>query len=97
MPENNKKDGLNAVSVLHRTDNNFVEVSEEIKDILLIFSKLNQRKINKLRNEASEIASKALWSEFIENYYDAYNKALNKRDSRIHKHENKYIVPGRVI
>lgn len=97
MPENYKKDGLNAVSVLHRTDNNFVEVAEEIKDILLIFSKLNQRKINKLRNEASEIASKALWSEFIENYYDAYNKALNKRDSRIHKHENKYIVPGRVI
>lgn len=74
---------INAVTVLHRTDNNFVEVAEEIKETIIKFATLNNSEVNNLRNEAATLANKALWSEFITNYYNAYEIALNKRDLRV--------------
>ena len=78
-----KEGHLQAVTVLHRTDNNFVEVAEEIKETILRFAKLDKRTVNRLRKDAAAISDKALWNEFIKNYYEAYSLALDKRDERM--------------
>ena len=82
MPQ--KAEGKMApVTVLHRTDNNFVEIAENIKNTVLHFTQLDKRAVNRLRKEAAALSEKALWSEFIKNYYEAYDIALRKRNKRI--------------
>lgn len=78
-----KEGKMQAVTVLHRTDNNFVEVAENIKETILQFVTLDKRTVTRLRKDAAAIADKALWSEFIKNYYEAYDVALKKRDERL--------------
>ena len=78
-----KSDKMNAVTVLHRTDNNFIEIADNIKETVLRFTKLDKKEISRMRREAYGISQKALWSEFIENYYKAYDIALSKRNRRL--------------
>ena len=70
------------VRVVHRTDSNFIEAAEEIKDAILRFSRLSPTEIEALRYAASQTAEKALWKHFINNYYKAYDIALQNRDKR---------------
>lgn len=70
------------VRVVHRTDSNFIEAAEEIKDAILRFSRLSPTEIEALRYAASQTAEKALWKHFIKNYYKAYDIALENRDKR---------------
>lgn len=73
----------NGVKVIHRSDSNFVEASEQIKNIVLDFTNKSAKEIEELRNSAARIAEKALWQHFIENYYKAYDCALKNRNERI--------------
>lgn len=78
-----RKDRMEAVTVLHRTDNNFIEIADNIKETVLRFTQLDKKEVTRMRKNAHAISQKALWSEFIENYYRAYGIALEKRNKRI--------------
>ncbi len=84
---NSEKGGLfseitDGVKVIHRTDYNYSEVADAIKDTVADFSNLSKTEIDKARKKASELSKKALWSEFIKYYYEAYDMALAKAEAR---------------
>ncbi len=70
------------VKTVHRSDYNFDEVSNTIRDTILYFSQMSQAQVCVARKNAEKVAGKALWKHFIKYYYKAYNKALAKRDER---------------
>lgn len=74
------KDG---VKVIHRSDYNYSEVADVIKDTVSEFSGLPENVIKTMRKNASEIAEKALWKHFIKYYYEAYNVALRNAQKRL--------------
>lgn len=71
------------VKTVHRSDYNFDEVSNGIRDTMLQFSKMNKKQVNAARKNAEKVAEKALWKHFIQYYYEAYDKALASRDARL--------------
>ena len=66
------------VKVIHRTDYNYSEVADAIKDTVAKFSAMTDKEIEACRKAAGELSKKALWSEFIKYYYEAYDIALRK-------------------
>ena len=64
------------VAVIKRTDYNFQEVAESICQQIVTFATLPDAEVRKIRKKAERIASKALWKNFIEYYYQAYDFAL---------------------
>ena len=66
------------VKVLHRTDYNYSEVAGGIKDTVVRYSNFNNSIVNKCRRNAEKLSHKALWSEFIRYYEQAYDIALRK-------------------
>ena len=76
------KDG---VKVIHRTDYNYSEVADAIKDAVADFSAMSQKEVGECRKKADVLSKKALWSKFIEYYYEAYDIALRKAAERIKK------------
>ena len=70
------------VKVVHRTDYNYSEVADAIKDTVAKFSNFNDKQIKAVRTKAYNLSKKALWSEFIKYYYQAYDVALRKAAER---------------
>lgn len=70
------------VKVVHRTDYNYSEVADRIKETIIKFSNFSPAEVKKARSNAYNLSKKALWKEFIENYYIAYDFALNKAEKR---------------
>lgn len=77
--EGQLKDG---VRVIHRTDYNYSEVADAIKDTVAEFSQMTKKQVNDARTAASNLSKKALWSEFIKYYHTAYDIALTKANER---------------
>lgn len=73
------KDG---VKVIHRTDYNFSEVADYIKDTVVEYALMSDADRKKCRAAAEKLSKKALWSEFIKYYHKAYDIALTKADAR---------------
>ncbi len=73
---------MDGVKVIHRTDYNYSEVADKIKDAVAEFSNLSVSDINKSRANAEKLSRKALWSNFIKYYYQAYDYALRKAGER---------------
>jgi glycosyltransferase involved in cell wall biosynthesis len=73
------KDG---VKVIHRTDYNYSEVADSIKDTVAAFSNMSKKEIDECRKKADALSKKALWSEFIAYYHQAYDIALRKAMQR---------------
>ena len=73
------KDG---VKVIHRTDYNYSEVADAIKDTVAEYSAFSDADVKKCRANAEKLSKKALWSNFIKYYYDAYDFALRKVEER---------------
>ena len=71
------------VKVIHRTDYNYSEVADIIKDTVAYYSGLTDKEIDKCRKNAEKLSKKALWSEFIKYYYEAYDIALRKAAVRV--------------
>ena len=71
------------VKVIHRTDYNYSEVADAIKDTVAEFSNYTKKQMDEARKRAEELSKKALWSEFIKYYYEAYDIALRKADERM--------------
>ena len=70
------------VKVIHRTDYNYSEVADMIKDTVAYYSGLSDKEIEKCRKNAGALSKKALWKEFIKYYYEAYDIALRKAAAR---------------
>ena len=70
------------VKVIHRTDYNYSEVADNIKDTVAAFSAMDKKQVDVCRKNAGALSKKALWSEFIKYYYEAYDIALTKAEER---------------
>ncbi len=70
------------VKVIHRTDYNYHEVADAIKDTVALYAGYNKAMRRKCRNAAVKLSEKALWSKFIKYYRDAYAFALSKAEQR---------------
>ena len=71
------------VKVIHRTDYNYSEVADIIKDTVADFSGLPEKTVETCRHHADALSKKALWSHFINYYYEAYDIALRKAQARM--------------
>lgn len=70
------------VKVIHRSDYNYSEVADAIRDTIAEFSGKTDAEVKKIRKNAAAIAEKALWKHFIQYYYEAYDVALRKAGER---------------
>jgi glycosyltransferase involved in cell wall biosynthesis len=73
---------IDGVKVIHRTDYNYSEVADIIKETVSAYSQMSKTEITKARSNASSLSKKALWNKFIEYYYDAYDFALRNAMKR---------------
>ncbi len=78
-----KNDIIDGVKVIHRTDYNYSEVADAIKDTVVEYSKFSDYQVRKARANAEKLSEKALWSHFITYYYTAYDVALRKAQQRM--------------
>lgn len=69
--------------VVHRTDENYFDVADAIKEAVVEYASLEPHDVNVIRTKSSKLAEKALWKYFIKKYYAAYNFALNKAAKRM--------------
>jgi glycogen synthase len=70
------------VKTIHRSDNNAEEVSEDIKETVIRFMRMDNTSVEQTRKNASKIAEKALWKHFIKYYFQAYDIALRNAKIR---------------
>ena len=73
---------MDGVKVIHRTDYNYSEVADKIKDTVAAFSNFTPEQVQMCRSNADKLSRKALWSHFIKYYYQAYDVALRKAECR---------------
>lgn len=73
------------VKVIHRTDYNYSEVADEIKDTVALYSSMSKKNVEKSRSNAAKLSKLALWSHFIVYYQQAYDFALRKAADRKQK------------
>ena len=73
---------IDGVKVIHRTDYNYSEVADIIKETVSAYSQMSKTEITKARSNAGTLSKKALWNKFIEYYYDAYDFALRNAMKR---------------
>ena len=71
--------------MIHRTDYNYSEVADNIKDTVAKYSNMSADEVKKARQNADKLSKKALWSQFISYYYEAYHIALSKAEERKQK------------
>lgn len=73
------------VEVIHRSDYNYSEVADVIKENIIVFSQKDQTEVEAIRKSAADMAEKALWKHFIKYYYEAYDIALRNAQKRLLK------------
>ncbi|WP_308553917.1 glycogen/starch synthase [uncultured Mediterranea sp.] len=71
------------VEVLHRSDYNYSEVADGIKDTVSAFSAKTDAEVKVIRKRAGKVAEQALWKHFIQYYYEAYDFALRHAAKRL--------------
>ena len=79
---------VDGVKVIHRTDYNYSEVADAIKDTVSDYSNMTEAEIRKSRMNAEKLSKQALWSNFIKYYEQAYDFALKKAEQRKGKKNN---------
>jgi len=86
---NSLKDGYSqlgdGVKVIHRSDYNYSEVADIIKDTVSDLSGYTLGEIKLIRRKAETVAEQALWKHFIAYYYEAYDVALRHAQKRLLK------------
>ncbi len=72
------------VEVLKRSDENYFEVAEKIKESILVYNmNYDAEKIHCSRQSAHSLSEKASWSHFISYYLEAYDIALKNAKKRV--------------
>ncbi len=74
------------VKVIRRTDYNYAEVADAIRDTVVEYASMDEKATAKAREKAFRLSKKALWQHFITYYEQAYDVALRKAEVR--KNEN---------
>jgi glycosyltransferase involved in cell wall biosynthesis len=69
---------VDGVEVLERSDTNYSEVADGVKDTIVNFAAQSAAEVSEMRRQASAVAEQALWKHFIQYYYEAYDKALRR-------------------
>ena len=64
--------------VIARNDYNAQEVADKVCETIVRYAAMDKKAADSARRNAGKLASKALWKNFIEYYYDAYDVALRK-------------------
>ncbi|MBE0639603.1 MAG: alpha-glucan family phosphorylase [Bacteroidales bacterium] len=72
-----------SVSVINRPDNDDAQVIDELSGMIQKFARMPFDQQTDLRENASEIASKADWQDFNEHYLELYSLALEKVEGRV--------------
>ena len=70
------------VKVIKRTDYNYSEVADNLKDTIVEYASFTPKQVETARKKADALSKKALWSEFIQYYNKAYHIALEKAENR---------------
>lgn len=73
---------MDGVKVIHRTDGNYNDVADAIEETILEYSQFGSADVKKARASAEKLSKKALWSNFIKYYEQAYDIALQKASLR---------------
>ena len=71
------------VEVIHRSDYNYSEVADGIKDTVTYLSSKTPDEVKAIRKRAAGVAEQALWKHFIQYYYEAYDVALRNAMKRL--------------
>jgi glycosyltransferase involved in cell wall biosynthesis len=74
---------VDGVRTIHRSDYNFDEVADNIRETILEFAAMDDKTVEQTRKNASVVAEKALWKHFIKYYYEAYDFALTNARKRM--------------
>ena len=74
---------MDGVEVIRRSDYNYSEVADRIKDTVSDCSLLSDKEVEEVRKKAKKLSDKALWKNFIKYYYEAYDIALKNPDIRV--------------
>ncbi len=85
--ECNVEDLSEGVEVIERTDDNYYEVADKVKEAVISFLNTDKEKKALIGNAAVNLSEKASWSHFIEFYLEAYHIALTKASERTKKHK----------
>lgn len=70
------------VKVINRTDYNYSDVAESIKNTIAEYARLSPLAVKRSRERAGRLSKKALWGKFISYYEQAYDIALRKAEKR---------------
>ena len=71
------------VKTVHRSDYNFEDAADEIRDAVIEFANMDNTAVEQARKAAASLAEKALWKHFITYYNEAYDVALGKAKNRV--------------
>jgi len=74
------------VEILDRNDKNDTEVAAGIAKTIIDFTKKSSKQIGEIRENSFKLATKLDWNLLIQNYYSAYNIALEKTLNRKDKY-----------
>ncbi|MDR0506053.1 MAG: glycogen/starch synthase [Dysgonamonadaceae bacterium] len=76
----NNSNFSDSVEIIERTDDNYFEAAELIKESILKYAtEMDSKQIRKAKNAAQLLSREASWTYFIEYCLDAYNIALSKK------------------
>lgn len=70
------------VEVLHRYDDNFTGVSQQLADTIVAMSQMSDKEKKAIDRAASQLAAEAEWKNFMVHYDTAYDIALKKAQAR---------------
>ena len=74
---------VDGVRTIHRSDYNFDEVADNIRETIIDFASMDDKTVAQTRKNAAAVAEKALWKHFIKYYYEAYDVALSNARKRM--------------
>ena len=69
----------NGVEVLHRDDGNYFDVCSRIADDIVWLTEQPAAAVAQMGERARKLAAQAGWKQFVENYVEAYRKALSSK------------------
>ena len=70
----------NGVVVVERTDDNYFEAAETIKNTIIRYAEYDAQRTTEARKAAFALSQKADWAHFIRYYLQAYDEAIRKKD-----------------
>ena len=82
MSEGAGRDISSGVAVVHRSDNNYDEVVDNVARITAQYAGITAKDASQARKAASALSKQALWENFITYYYEAYDIALRNAEKR---------------